>query len=188
MPPLSSRRRQAGFTLIEMMIALVLLLVGLMITADLLMESSQLFVETAGEALDNPAPLAAARMRADIQAATSVTPQLSPLDGTLDSVDVQGGDQEVVYQKIGDVIYRSVSLFPGSPPKDPTPLWRGVTSWSCEAGSTDAPAILTIAYKRRTTSRRTTPRTPLPVLPVYRGPLQEEVKEVLYVLPRGNGW
>ena len=184
MRPPSSRRRQAGFTLIEMMIALVLLLVGLMIAADLLDESSRLFVETAGEALDNPAPLAAARMRADIQGATSVTPLLSPLDHhTLIGVDVQGGGQEIVYQKIDDTIYRSVILFPGSPPQDPVPLWRGVTFWSCEAGGTDAPVILDITY-----SRRTTPHTPLPVLPVYRGPLAENAKEILYVLPRGNGW
>ncbi|HEY4572961.1 MAG TPA: prepilin-type N-terminal cleavage/methylation domain-containing protein [Thermoanaerobaculia bacterium] len=184
MRPLSSRRRQAGFTIVEMMIALVLLLVGLMIAADLLMESSRLFVETAGEALDNPAPLAAARMRADIQGSTSVTPLLSPLDNrTLIGVDVQGGSQEIVYQKIGDVIYRSIVLFPGSPPQDPAPLWRGVTSWSCEAGSKDEPVILAITY-----SRRTTPHTPLPVLPADRGPLQEEVQEILYVLPRGDGW
>ena len=78
--PSPSRRRQAGFTIVEMMVALVLLLVGLMIAADLLDESSRLFVETAGEATDNPAPLAVARMRADIQASTSVTPLLSPLD------------------------------------------------------------------------------------------------------------
>jgi prepilin-type N-terminal cleavage/methylation domain-containing protein len=182
--PSPSRRRQAGFTIVEMMIALVLLLVGLMIAADLLMESSRLFVETAGEALDTPVPLAAARIRADIQNATSVTPLISPLDhSTLAGVDVQGGGQEIVYQKIGDVIYRSVVLFPGSLPQDPAPLWRGVTSWSCEAGSTDAPALLTVTY-----TRRTTPHTPLPVLPADRGPLQEEVREILYVLPRGNGW
>ena len=72
---------------------------------------------------------------------------------------------------------------PGNPPQDPTPLWRGVRSWSCEAGSTDAPAILSVTYKRRST-----PHTPLPVMPAYRGPLQEEVQEILYVLPRGNGW
>lgn len=180
----SSRRRQAGFTLIEMMIALVLLLVGLIIAADLLDESSRLFVETAGEALDNPAPLAVARMRGDIQNATSVTPQLSPLDGTLDSVDVRGGGQEVVYEKSGDTIYRTAySSSPGAPPQDPVTLWRGVTSWDCAAGGKDVPAILTITYKRRTT-----PHTPLPVMPAYRGPLQEEITEVLYVLPRGNGW
>jgi prepilin-type N-terminal cleavage/methylation domain-containing protein len=182
MRPLSSRRRQAGFTIVEMMIALVLLLVGLLIAADLLMESSRLYVETAGEALDNPAPLAVARMRADVQAATSVTPQLSPLDGKLDSVHVQGGGQEIVYQKTGDSIYRTVYV-PGGPPQDPVVLWRRVKDWSCEAGSTGSPALLSVTY-----TRRTTPHTPLPVLPAYRGPLQEEVKEVLYILPRGNGW
>jgi prepilin-type N-terminal cleavage/methylation domain-containing protein len=183
MRPLSSRRRQAGFTIVEMMVALVLLLVGLLIAADLLDESSRLFVETAGEALDNSAPLAIARMRADIQSATSVTPQFSPLDGALTGVSIGGGGQEIVYQKIGDIIYRNVSLFPGGPPQDPVPLWRRVTFWNCDPGSMDSPAILTIKY-----TRRTTPHTPLPVLPAYRGPLQEEVKEVLYVLPRGNGW
>lgn len=183
MRPLSSRRRQAGFTIVEMMIALVLLLVGLMIAADLLDESSRLFVETAGEALDNPAPLAVARMRADIQNATSVTPQFSPLDGTLDSIYVLGGGQKIVYQKTGDTIYRTVYPSPGGPPQDPGTLWRGVTFWNCDPGGMDSPAILTITY-----TRRTTPHTPLPVLPAYRGPLQEEVKEVLYVLPRGNGW
>jgi prepilin-type N-terminal cleavage/methylation domain-containing protein len=183
MRPLSSRRRQAGFTIVEMMIALVLLMVGLMIAADLLMESSRLFVETAGEAIDNPAPLAVARVRGDIQNATSVTPLLSPLDhSTLIGVDVQGGGQEIVYQKTGDTIYRTV-YSSGGTPQDPVPLWRGVTSWSCEAGSKDAPAILSVTYRRRST-----PHTPLPVLPAYRGPLQEEVQEILYVLPRGDGW
>lgn len=184
MTPLSSpsRRRQAGFTVVEMTIALALLLVGLMIAADLLMESSRLFVETSGEALDTPAPLADARIRADIQGATSVTPQLSPTDGTLDSVHVQGGGPEVVYQKIGDTIYRV--LYPASgPPLDPVALWRGVKSWSCEAGGKDAPALLSVTY-----TRRSTPHTPLPVMPVYRGPLSEDVTEVLYLLPRGNGW
>jgi prepilin-type N-terminal cleavage/methylation domain-containing protein len=184
MTPFSSTpgRRQAGFTILEMTVALVLLLVGLLIAADLMMESSRLFVETAGEATDNPAPLAVARVRADIQGSTSVTPQYSLIDtNQLDSVHIRGGGQEIVYQKTGDAIYRVVSV--AGLPQDPVILWRGVTSWKCDPGSTDSPAILTITYKRRTT-----PHTPLPVLPAYRGPLQEEVKEVLYVLPRGNGW
>jgi prepilin-type N-terminal cleavage/methylation domain-containing protein len=180
--PSPFRRRQAGFTIVEMMVALVLLLVGLLIAADLLDESSRLFVETAGEATDTPAPVAAARIRGDIQNATSVTPLFSPLDGTLVGVSIGGGGQEIVYQKIGDVIYRNVVPLSG-PPQDPVPLWRGVTFWNCDPGGTDSPAILTIRHMRRTT-----PHTPLPVLPAYRGPLQEEVKEVLYVLPRGNGW
>ena len=168
--------------MIEMTIALVLLLVGLMIAADLLMESSRMFVEASGEALDTPAALTDARIRNDVQGATSVTPQLSPIDGSLVAIHVQGGGEDIVYQKIGDSIYRTVvSLF--GPPQDSVVLWRGVTAWSCEAGSKDDPAILSVTY-----TRRSTPHTPLPVLPVYRGPLQEEATEVLYLLPRGNGW
>jgi hypothetical protein len=26
------------------------------------------------------------------------------------------------------------------------------------------------------------------VMPAYRGPLEEEITESLYILPRGNGW
>jgi prepilin-type N-terminal cleavage/methylation domain-containing protein len=182
MPPSSlSGRRQAGFTIVEMLVVLVLLLVGLLIAADLLMESSRLFAETSGEALDTPAPLAAARIRADIQGATSVAPEFK-LDGTLDKVHVRGNGNEIVYQKLGDSIYRSVDN-PGGPPQNPAALWRGVTRWSCDAGSQDAPAFLSVTY-----TRRTTPHTPLPVMPVYRGPLAEEVTESLYILPRGDGW
>jgi len=180
--PSPLRRRQAGFTIVEMMIALVLLLVGLMIAADLLDESSRLFVETSGEALDTPAALTDARIRADVQGATSVTPLLSPIDGTLVAIHVSGGGQEIVYQKTSDSIYRTIVSLSG-PPQPPVLLWRGVTSWSCEGGSKDDPAILSVTY-----TRRSTPRTPLPVLPVYRGPLQEEATEVLYLLPRGDGW
>ncbi|HET9209733.1 MAG TPA: prepilin-type N-terminal cleavage/methylation domain-containing protein [Thermoanaerobaculia bacterium] len=180
--PSSLGRRQAGFTIIEMMIALVLLLVGLLIAADLLTESSRMFVETSGEALDTPAPLADARIRADVQGATSVAPVLSPLDGKLAAILVAGGGQEIVYQKTGDTIYRVINV-PGGPPQTPVTLWRGVTDWKCEGGGQGSPALLTVTY-----TRRSTPHTPLPVLPAYRGPLQEEVTEVLYILPRGNGW
>jgi len=179
LPPV---RRQAGFTVIEMTIALVLLLVGLMIAADLLMESSRMFVETSGEALDTPAALTDARIRNDVQGATSVTPQLSPIDGSLVAIQVSGDGEDIVYQKIGDSIYRTVVPLSG-PPQDSVLLWRGVTFWNCDPGGMDSPAILTVKY-----TRRSTPHTPLPVLPVYRGPLQEEATEVLYLLPRGNGW
>lgn len=180
--PSPPRRPQAGFTVVEMTIALVLLLVGLLIAADLLMESSRLFVETSGEALDTPAPLAAARVRADIQGSTSVSPHFSPIDGTLDSVYVRGGGEEIVYQKTGDVIYRVVNPSSGLP-QSPVTLWRGVTRWRCDPGSQNEPAFLSITY-----TRRSTPHTPLPVMPAYRGPLTEEVTESLYILPRGNGW
>jgi prepilin-type N-terminal cleavage/methylation domain-containing protein len=175
----SCSRRQAGFTVIEMTVALVLLLVGLLMAADLLMESSRLFVETAGEANDTLVPLALARLRADIQAGTGVAPKLSPLDGKLAEIDVLGGSRDIVYQKIGDSLYRTASS--GGTVEPPVLVWRQVTDWSCcgEGG----PPFLSITYLRRST-----PHTPLPVLPAYRGSLTEEATETLYLLPRGNGW
>jgi prepilin-type N-terminal cleavage/methylation domain-containing protein len=177
-----SRRRQAGFTIVEMIVVLVLLLVGLLMAADLLMESSRLFVETAGEANDTLAPLALARLRADIQAGTGVIPQRSPDDGELVGIAIPGGPKDVVYTKDGDSLYRTVSSSSEEKAEPPVLVWRGVTDWSCCRIGEVSP-VLSITYQRRST-----PHTPLPVLPAYRGPLTEDATETLYLLPRGNGW
>jgi prepilin-type N-terminal cleavage/methylation domain-containing protein len=173
--------RQSGFTLIEMSIALVLLLAGLLIAADLLMETSRLFAETSGEAVDTPVPLVLARIRADFQGATSISPEPAE-DGSLDKVRIQAPGEEIVYQKLGDSLFRLVLPESGLP-RDPETLWRGVTAWTCSAGGTSSPVWFSVTYKRRTT-----PRTPLPVLPAYRGPLYEQQTEKIYLLPRGSGW
>jgi prepilin-type N-terminal cleavage/methylation domain-containing protein len=174
--------RQAGFTLVEMTIVLVLMLVGLLIAADLLMETSRLFAETSGEAVDTPIPLVIARIRADIQGSTAVEPELN-LDGTrLDKVHIRALGQEILYQKIGDSLYRTVVPDSG-PPKDPEVLWHKVTDWTCTTGGKSAPVRVSVSYQRRTI-----PHTPLPVLPYYRGALSEPRIETFYMLPRGNGW
>ncbi len=175
-------RRQAGFTLVEMTIVLVLMLVGLLIAADLLMETSRLFAETSGEALDTPVPLVIARIRADVEGGSAVTPELN-LDGTrLDKVHIRALGEEIVYQKLGDSLYRVVLPDSGAP-RDPEVLWNGVTDWTCTTGGKSAPVWFSVSYQRRTT-----PHSPLPVLPAYRGALQEPRVEKLYLLPRGNGW
>jgi prepilin-type N-terminal cleavage/methylation domain-containing protein len=175
-------RRQAGFTLIEMTIVLVLMLVGLLIAADLLMETSRLFAETSGEAIETPIPLVIARIRADVQGSTAVTPELN-LDGTrLDKVHIRALGEEILYQKLGDSLYRTVVPDYG-PPEDPEVLWHGVTDWTCTAGDKSSPVWFSVSYLRRAT-----PHTPLPVLPFYRGPLSEPWTEKFYLLPRGNGW
>ena len=175
-------QRQRGFTLIEMTIVLVLMLVGLLIAADLLMETSRLFAETSGEAIETPIPLVIARIRADVQGSTAVTPELN-LDGTrLDKVHIRALGEEILYQKLGDSLYRLVIPDYG-PPKNPEVLWNGVTDWTCTAGDKSSPVWFSVSYLRRTT-----PHTPLPVLPFYRGALSEARVERFYLLPRGNGW
>ncbi len=179
--PSPAGRGSAGFTLIEVSIALILLLAGLLIAADLLMETARLFAETSGEALDTPVPLALARIRGDMEGASSVTPVLTE-DGTLDKVQIRTASGEIDYEKLGDSLYRLV-LPAAGPAPDPETLWRGVSAWSCTQGGTSSPLWFSVTYQRRTT-----PHTPLAVLPVYRGALAETRIEKFYVLPRGNGW
>jgi prepilin-type N-terminal cleavage/methylation domain-containing protein len=174
------RHRQQGFSLLEMMIVLVLLMVGLMIAADLLMESSQLFAETSWEALDTPVPLVIARIRGDIQGGVSVGTVLRE-DGTLDKVQIQGTGEQIVYEKNGDTLFRTV-LSDAGPPEGSQILWRGVSYWNCQIMPGTALVELSVTY-----SRRAVPRSPLPGMPVDRGALRQQLKQTMFLLPRGGG-
>lgn len=176
----TSRPGEAGFTLVEICISLVLLLVALLLAAQILMETSQLFAETAGEALDAPVPLVIARIRADILGSTGAFP-LPNEDGTLGGVAVQGLGRRIVYQKEGDDLFRTVVPLNGDPPEKPVLLWRGVTGWGCRVHGGNL-VELEVTYRRRTV-----PRSPLPTLPGLRGPVTEELTQKMYLLPRGAG-
>lgn len=174
------RHRQEGFSLLEMMIVLVLLMVGLMIAADLLMETSQLFAETSGEALDTPVPLVIARIRGDIQGGVGVGTVLRE-DGTLDKVQIQGLGEQIVYEKNGDTLFRTV-LSDAAPPQGSQILWRGVSDWRCQIMPGTALVELSVTY-----SRRATPRSPLPGMPVDRGAISQQLTQKMFLLPRGGG-
>jgi prepilin-type N-terminal cleavage/methylation domain-containing protein len=173
---------QGGFTLIEILIALVLMMLGLLLAAQLLMETSKLFAETSGEATDTPVPLVLARIRGDIQGSAAASPVLQ-VDGSLAAITMLGGpDGEIVYAKQGTDLFRSVIPSNGDPPKPPSLLWRGVTAWSCQIVSGTSVVDLQVTYRRRSV-----PHTPLAVLPAYRGALTEELTQRMYLLPRGGG-
>jgi prepilin-type N-terminal cleavage/methylation domain-containing protein len=172
---------QDGFTLVEMSIALVLLMLGLAIATQVLMETSRLFAETAGEAQDTPVPLVIARIRGDVQGAADASPLLLE-DGSLAAVQMVGGPEgQVIYERRGTDLYRRVLPTSGGEPP-PTLLWRGVTAWSCQVVPGTRLLDLQVTYRRRTV-----PHTPLAVMPAYRGPLTEELTQRLYLLPRGGG-
>jgi hypothetical protein len=179
-PVRTSRPREAGFTLIEICVSLVLLLVALLLAAQILMETSQLFAETSGEALDAPVPLVIARIRADVLGSTGVLPTPDK-DGTLGSVAVQGLSRRIVYQRVGDSLFRTVVPLNGDPPEKPVLLWRGVTDWDCRLHGSNL-VELEVSYRRRTV-----PHSPLPILPGLRGPVTEELTQKMYLLPRGGG-
>jgi len=177
-----NRKAQGGFTLIEISIALVLMMLGLLLAAQLLMETSKLFAETSGEAIDTPVPLVIARIRGDIQGSAAAAPVLQ-VNGSLAAITMVGGpDGEVVYAKQGTDLFRSVVPSNGEPPKPPVLLWRNVTAWSCQLVSGTRVVDLQVTYRRRSV-----PHTPLAVLPAFRGSLTEELTQRMFLLPRGGG-
>lgn len=173
-------RGEAGFTVFEMAISLALLLLGLLLAAQVLEETVQLFAETSGEVLDTPVPLVIARIRADVQGSTGAVPFFGE-DGLLSSVVIQRQGYEIVYRKLGEDLYRTVIPGDGSPPGKPQILWRGVTGWGCQVLGSNL-VDLAVTYRRRTT-----PHSPLPALPGQRGPLKQELTQRMYLLPRGGG-
>ena len=186
MRPASMRSEgEGGFTLVEISIALVLLMLALLLAAQLLMETSQLFAETSGESTDTPVPLVISRIRGDVQGAAGAYPEVAE-DGSLIAVTMVGGPVgRIVYTKQGLDLVRTVVPEGGAPPGPPAVLWRGVTGWSCRLvpGASGINLLdLAITYRRRTT-----PHTPLAVLPAYRGPAVEELTQRLFLLPRGGG-
>lgn len=174
------RSGQAGFTLLELSIALAVLLVALAISAQLLMETAQLFAETSGEALDAPVPLVIARIRADVQGSIGAIPVFDD-DGALVRIVVQNLDGQVVYSRGGPNLYRTVVPADGSSQQTML-LWRGITGWSCQQSSPKGLIELAVTYRRRTM-----PHTPLPALPAIRGPVTEELTQRMFLLPRGAG-
>lgn len=173
---------QSGFTLIEISIALVLMMLGLLLAAQLLMETSKLFAETSGEATDTPVPLVLARIRGDVQGSAAAAPVLQA-NGSLAAITMVGGPEgEVVYTKQGTDLFRSIVPSNGDPPKPPALLWRGVTAWSCQMVAGSNLVDLQVTYLRRSL-----PHTPLAVLPAWRGALTEELTQRIFLLPRGGG-
>lgn len=173
-------RGEAGFTLVEMAISLALLLVALLVAAQVLEETSKLFAETSGEALDAPVPLVIARIRADVLGSTGVIP-IPDKDGDLTAISIQGFGHQILYRKLGDALFRTVAPQNGDPPGKPVLLWRGVKAWSCQI---QGPRLVELEV---TYSRRTSPRSPLPTLPAFRGPVTEDLTQRMYLLPRGAG-
>lgn len=153
---------------------------GLLIAADLLMETSQLFAEAAGESLDTPVPLVVARIRGDVQGGTGVG-TVRRIDGSLDQVVIQAMGEQIVYEKAGDTLTRTV-VVTGAPPRKPETLWRGVVTWNCQ----DLPGT-TLVQLSVTYQRRAVPRSPLPGLPVNRQPKVELLTQSMFLLPRGAG-
>lgn len=167
--------RQAGFTLVELLISLAVISLALALTAQVMMEGAQMLTDAAAEQADAPVPLVVARLKGDVRAAAGFE-VLPGLEGPALFLHGHpaGPAGLVVYQKVGDELRRTV-VGAGE-----APALRGVTSWSC------APlgGVVAVTFSHRRSAIR---RGPLPNLPANRGPRSEERTETFLVGPRGGG-
>lgn len=168
-------RAARGFTLVEVLIALVLLMLALAIAAQLLEESAERLATVQGEATEPPADLLLARLRGDVRAAASLA--VLP-DGALRLDGHPAGT--VVYRRLGSELRREVYDAGGELAAE-TPAWRNVVGFESVALS-DKLAAVALSYRRRRLGR-----SPLPGLPADRGPVWEEKTESLVATARGAG-
>jgi len=174
------RRRAAegGFSLIELLVALVLVGLGLALAAQLLMETSQMLADAAAEQTETALPLARARLRTDIQACHSAMTVPGLAGPELWLVGHPAGT--VRYRKVGREIRRDVAA--------------GVGVWEGEAvamGNVQSFVVLSVTTELVAVEihvlRRAVRHSPLPAVPGVRGPADEERLETLVVAPRGGG-
>jgi prepilin-type N-terminal cleavage/methylation domain-containing protein len=173
------RRRQSGFTLVELLISLLIVSLALGFASRLLMEVAVIFADSAADTAGDSMPLALGRLRSDARAARSFEVLADPAgDPMLLLSGHPAGD--LLYERQGTVLLRS-RLDPGGAVLDQGVAARGVLGWDCRAL---APGLLEIAV----TYRHRIPRTGSPVgLPGQRGPGTAPVSETFTVAPRGAG-
>jgi prepilin-type N-terminal cleavage/methylation domain-containing protein len=168
-----------GFALLELLIALVLVSLALALTAQLLMESSQMLASAAAEQTDAPMPLVMARLRGDVRASGGFEIQAAE-DGSARLFLFGHPAGIIVYDRVGRDLRRTVIDRDGNILGSSTAL-RGVTGWSC--GGVGPRLLLVTVSHRRSLIRPGV----LPQLPNQRGPVSEERSESFLVAPRGFG-
>ena len=180
---MSGARREAGFTLVETLISLLLLVLVVEIAAQLLGETQQMLVSSGREALDPAAALVATRLRADVLGASGAVAALNP-DLSCAYLELVGNPPgPIFYQLTAGALVRTVAAAGGAPPRSAV-LLRGAISFHCATSSLGGPTVVLLDYRYR---RSRTRRSPLPLVPGLWAPSQEVVRESLILTPRGAG-
>jgi prepilin-type N-terminal cleavage/methylation domain-containing protein len=170
--------RQAGFTLVELMISLVIVSLALAIAARLLVETGQQLAEVGGEQLDAPLPAVLDLLRADVRSAR--TAEVLP-GGALLLEDTAAGD--VAWRLDGPELRRVLFDAHGAVVQD-APLLRNVTvfhAWPVGAGIGSPLVAIELTYRRHRL------RLSNATLPGFQGEKRETASELLLLAPRGAG-
>jgi prepilin-type N-terminal cleavage/methylation domain-containing protein len=173
------RRGVRGFSLVEVLVALLLFLLAAAFAVQLLMETAQQFADAAAEQVEAPLPLMRARIRGDVQAAIAVECQLR-LDGSLEEVRLIGHPAGIVLYRLEEgILWREVEDDRGKLLGESV-LLREVDHFGCGT-------IGSLLHLQIRAERRAVRRTPLVVTPEMRGSLTGPHVETLLVVPRGAG-
>lgn len=173
---------EAGFTLVEMLVSLVLLLLALALAGQLLIESQQTLVDSAAEMLDNPTTLAVARLRNDVVTSSRflIIPILDTGGYRLILTGHPAGT--VVYEVAGTDLVRRVFDGLGVEVGQGLAL-RGVETEHFVPTAVPETPLLKIEVAYAVHRGR---RSPLPTVPGTRGPKAKAHTEVMFLLPRGR--
>ena len=173
------RQRAHGFSLVEVLVALLLFLLAAAFAAQLLTETAQQFADATAEQVEAPLPLMRARIRGDVQAAMAAECRLR-FDATLEEVRLIGHPAGIVlYRLRAGALWREVEDAHGKLLGESV-LLREVDHWECGT-------IGSLLHLQIRSARRAVRRTPLVVEPGARGPLTAQHVETLLVVPRGAG-
>ena len=176
-------RRQAGFTLVELVVSMVLLALAMALSAQLLQETQQMLVDAGREALDPAAALVATRLRADILGASVAVAVQNP-DLSCAYLELLGlPPGPIFYQLRRGALVRRVFAADGTP-LGASVLLPSATSFSCTTVSSMGPTVVLVDYQYR---RSRTRRSPLALPPALWRSRQETARESLVLTPRGAG-
>jgi hypothetical protein len=131
-----SRRQHAppagegGFTLVELSVATLLLLLVLLMATQLLLETQRIFVRMNAEAQNPIAELAWAQLRSDVHKAVALPGGLVGSGGRLDLAQPSG---TVRYLRMGEDLQRLVLAPDGTTILGRRTLLRGVVSWNWQS-------------------------------------------------------
>ena len=164
--------RQSGFSLLELLVSMTLMLLGLALAAQLLLESRRTFA-LAGRAAQEPVVgHAVPRLTADIQASSGAE---AAAGGALRLTGHPAGT--VRWERRGESLLRTV-IAPDGTVRSHRPVLRRVTAWSWSGSGGLVTAVL--AYRRGSALRYvTTPGLPPEVV--------REERLVVQVHPRRKG-